>query len=119
MPGVRILIHYPHPAGLALLTSMLKSPGHVIEQASSNQIAARLIERNDIDVVLAGVEPKNDEVRELLSLVRREDRQVPVVLLFPRPHPDRAKAALRLGAMAVLQYPVAATELRATVLQAL
>jgi two-component system response regulator HydG len=42
-----------------------------------------------------------------------------VILLFPRLHPERAKEALRLGAMAVLKYPVPAAELRATVLQAL
>ena len=34
-------------------------------------------------------------------------------------HPERAKEALRLGAMAVLKYPVPAAELRAAVLQAL
>jgi two-component system response regulator HydG len=119
MPAVRILIHYPHPAGLALLTSMLKSPGHVIEQASSNQLAARLTMRNDIDMVLAGVEPNNGDMRELLALIRRKNPQLPVVLLFPRLEPARAKEALRLGAMAVLSYPVPAAELRAAVLQAL
>jgi two-component system response regulator HydG len=41
------------------------------------------------------------------------------VLLFPRLHPERAREALRLGAMAVLKYPVPAAELRAAVLQAL
>jgi two-component system response regulator HydG len=39
--------------------------------------------------------------------------------MFPRLHPDRAKEALRQGAMAVLKYPVPAAELRAAVLQAL
>ena len=39
--------------------------------------------------------------------------------MFARVHPERAKEALRLGAMAVLKYPVPAAELRAAVLQAL
>ncbi|HEX3448127.1 MAG TPA: sigma 54-interacting transcriptional regulator, partial [Isosphaeraceae bacterium] len=56
---------------------------------------------------------------ELLTYVRRKHREVPVILLFPRLHPERAKEALRLGAMAVLKYPVPAAELRAAVLQAL
>ncbi len=119
MPEIRILILYPDPAGLALLTSMLKSPGHIIEGAANHQLAARLMERNDIDVVLAGVEPGNGDVREVLTFVRRQHHELPVVLLFPRLHPDRAKEALRLGAMAVLKYPVPAVELRAAVLQAL
>ena len=69
--------------------------------------------------MLAGVDPLDSEALELLTYVRRKHREVPVILLFPRLHPERAKEALRLGAMAVLKYPVPAAELRAAVLQAL
>ena len=119
MNKLRILILYPDPAGLALLTSMLKSLGHIIEEASNDRVAVRQMERNNIDLVLAGVDPGDGDALELLTYVRRKHREVPVVLLFPRLHPDRAKEALRLGAMAVLKYPVPAAELRAAVLQAL
>ncbi len=119
MHKLRILILYPDPAGLALLTSMLKSLGYVIEEATNDRMAVRLMEREEIDLVLAGVDPGDTEALELLSYVRRKHREVPVVLLFPRLHPERAKEALRLGAMAVLKYPVPAAELRAAVLQAL
>jgi two-component system, NtrC family, response regulator HydG len=119
MPKLRILILYPDPAGLALLTSMLKSLGHLIEEATTDRLAVRSMERNNIDLVLAGVDPLDGEALELLMYVRRKHREVPVILLFPRLHPERAKEALRLGAMAVLKYPVPAAELRAAVLQAL
>ena len=119
MHKLRILILYPDPAGLALLTSMLKSLGHIIEEATTDRVAVRLMERNNIDLVLAGVDPLDGEALELLTYVRRKHREVPVILLFPRLHPERAKEALRLGAMAVLKYPVPAAELRAAVLQAL
>ena len=119
MHKLRILILYPDPAGLALLTSMLKSLGHIIEEATNDRVAVRLMERNNIDLVLAGVDPLDGEALELLTYVRRKHREVPVILLFPRLHPERAKEALRLGAMAVLKYPVPAAELRAAVLQAL
>jgi DNA-binding NtrC family response regulator len=119
MHKLRILILYPDTAGLALLTSMLKSLGHFIEEAANDRVAVRLMERNNIDLVLAGVDPTDDDALELLMYVRRKHREVPVVLLFPRLHPERAKEALRLGAMAVLKYPVPAAELRAAVLQAL
>jgi DNA-binding NtrC family response regulator len=115
----RILILYPDPAGLALLTSMLNSLGHPIEEAVDDRAAVRLMERRGIDLVLAGVEPADGDALELLTYVRRKHREVPVILLFPRAHPDRAKEALRQGAMAVLKYPVPAVELRAAVLQAL
>src|SRR6516165_3726603 len=119
MQKLRILILYSDPAGLALLTSMLKSLGHMIEEATTDRAAVRSMERNDIDLVLAGVDPLDAEALELLTYVRRKHREVPVILMFPRLHPDRAKEALRLGAMAVLKYPVPAAELRAAVLQAL
>jgi two-component system, NtrC family, response regulator HydG len=119
MHKLRILILYPDSAGLALLTSMLKSLGHIIEEATNDRIAVKLMERNNIDLVLAGVDPLDSEALELLTYVRRKHREVPVILLFPRLHPERAKEALRLGAMAVLKYPVPAAELRAAVLQAL
>ncbi len=119
MSKLRILILYPDSAGLALLTSMLKSLGHIIEEATTDRAAVRSMERNDIDLVLAGVDPLDAEALELLMYVRRKHREVPVILLFPRLHPERAKEALRLGAMAVLKYPVPAAELRAAVLQAL
>ena len=119
MHKLRILILYPDPAGLALLTSMLKSLGHIIEEATNDRLAVKQMERNNIDLVLAGVDPLDGEALELLTYVRRKHREVPVILLFPRLHPERAKEALRLGAMAVLKYPVPAAELRAAVLQAL
>src|SRR5262245_43797882 len=119
MLKLRIMILYPDPAGLALLTSMLKSLGHTIEEATNDRVAVRLMERNNIDLVLAGVDPLDNEALELLTYVRRKHREVPVILLFPRLHSERAKEALRLGAMAVLKYPVPAAELRAAVLQAL
>ena len=119
MHKLRILILYPDAGGLALLTSMLKSLGHIIEEATNDRMAVRLMERDNIDLVLAGVDPLDSEALELLNYVRRKHREVPVILLFPRLHPERAKEALRLGAMAVLKYPVPAAELRAAVLQAL
>jgi len=98
---------------------MLKSLGHLIEEAPTDRAAVRFMERNPINLVLASVDPGDAEALELLTYVRRKHSDVPVVLMFARVHPERAKEALRLGAMAVLKYPVPAAELRAAVLQAL
>ncbi len=119
MRKFRILIVCPEPQGLSLLTSMLKSLGHVIEEAPTDRAAVRFMERNPVNLVLASVDPTDAEALELLTYVRRKHSDVPVVVMFSRVHPERAKEALRLGAMAVLKYPVPAAELRAAVLQAL
>ncbi len=119
MRKFRILIVCPEPQGLSLLTSMLKSLGHLIEEAPTDRAAVRFMERNPINLVLASVDPGDAEALQLLTYVRRKHSDVPVILMFARVHPERAKEALRLGAMAVLKYPVPAAELRAAVLQAL
>ena len=98
---------------------MLKSLGYIIEEAANDRTAVKLMERNDIDLVLAGVNPLDSEALELLKYVRASIARSLVILLFSRLHPERAKEALRLGAMSVLKYPVPASELRAAVLQAL
>jgi len=119
MSKARLLIVHPEPSTLALLASMLKSLEHVIDEAPNDRVAVRLMERGGVDLVLAGVDPIDPEGLELLAYIRRKHRQVPVILLFTAPNPERAREALRLGALTVLKYPVPATELRAAVTQAL
>src|SRR5262249_25493673 len=97
----------------------LKSLGHVIDEAANDRVAVRLMERGGIDLVLAGADPADTESLELLAYARRKHRQVPVIQLLPAPDLGRTSEALRLGALAVLRYPVPATELRAAVTQAL
>jgi two-component system response regulator HydG len=119
MSQYRLLIVHSEPSSLALLSSMLKSLGHLIEEAANDRVAVRLMERGGIDLVLAGIDPNDPEALEFVSCVRRKHRHVPVILLFQNPNPERTKGALRLGALAVLRYPVPATELRAAITQAL
>jgi two-component system response regulator HydG len=98
---------------------MLTSMGHEIDEAANDRMAVRLMERGGVDLMVAGVDPADDDALELLAYMRRKHRQVPVILLFPGANPERTKEALRMGALAVLKYPVPATELRAAVTQAL
>jgi two-component system response regulator HydG len=119
MSKSRILIVHPEHSALTLLSSMLKSLGHEIDEAANDRVAVRLMERGGVDLMLAGVDPADADALELLSYMKRKHRQVPVLLLFSSPQPERSKEALRQGAMAVLRFPLPATELRAVVMQAL
>lgn len=98
---------------------MLKSLEHTIEEAANDRVAVRLLERGGVDLVLAGVDPADPEGLELLAYMRRKHRQVPMIVLFASANLDRAREALRMGALTVLKYPIPATELRAAVTQAL
>ena len=118
MNQARVLIVHPEPSILALLGSMLQSLGHQIEEATNDRAAVRRLDRGGVDLVIAGVDPFDPEALELLSYSRRKHPQVPVVLLFPGPNPEKAREATRMGAATVLRFPMPATELRAAVTQA-
>ena len=119
MSKARLLIVHPEPPHLALLTSMVQSLGPEIEEAANDRVAVRLMERGGIDLVLAGVDPEDPDALELLNYVRRKHRHLPVILSFSSPNPERMREALRLGASAVVRFPIPATELRASITQAL
>ena len=97
---------------------MLRSLGHPIEQADSDPAAVRRVERGGIDVLLAGVDPTQPDSLELLSYVRRKHPGLPVLVLLDSAHHEREREAFKLGATAILRYPLPAGELRAAVLQA-
>src|SRR5262245_13200045 len=119
MTKSRLLIVHHEPSALALLSSMLMSTGHEIDEATNDRMAVRLIERGGVDLMIAGVDPTDAEALELLAYMRRKHRPLPVILLFHGSNLERSKEALRMGALAVLKYPVPATVLRAAVAQAL
>ncbi len=119
MSNFRILNVCPDPKRLALFTSMLKSLDFLIEEADTGRVAVRLMARNTINVILTVVHPGDPEALELLPYVQRKHADVPVIVMLTEVDPERAKEALRLGAVAVLKYPIRAAELRSSVLRAL
>ena len=118
MIRTRLLLVQPDPHALAMLASMLRSSGHELVEATTDRQALRLL-RDQQGLVLQGVDPAGSEALELLAYTRRKFPQTPVVLLFTTPGPERASEALRMGAAAVLQFPLPASRLRAAVVQAL
>jgi DNA-binding NtrC family response regulator len=119
MSNARLLIVHTSPSSLALIRSMLYTSTGRMEEATSDREAVHLLERAGANLVLAGVDPSDPDALELLAYVRRKHPQIPVLLLFTTPDPDRAREALQRGAAGVLRFPLPATELRAAVSQAL
>lgn len=115
----RLLIVHEDPQTLSLLTSMLQTMGHRIEEARNDRAAVRLIDQQPPSLVVAGADPNSDEALEFLVYLRRKHPSVPVVLVFASTHPERAREAMVRGASAVLRYPFPATQLRGAVSQAL
>ncbi len=102
-----------------LLSSMLQTMNCRIEEAPNDRAAVRKLEHASTDAVLAGCDPMDSEALELLAYLRRKHPEVPCVLLFNEPHPDRVREALTWGASSVLKFPLPANSLRAAMAQAL
>ncbi len=118
MSNSRILILHPEPSIVALMGSMLQTLGHRIEEATHDRAAVRVLEQlGPFQLILAGIEPSDPDALEFLEYARRKYPKTPIVLLFPGPHPERAREALQRGACSVLRFPMPATQLRATVAQ--
>src|SRR3954463_16009032 len=115
----RILLVHPEASARALLTSMLRTLGCQIEEVSDDEVAVRHLDQAPVDLVLAACEPADPEALELLAYLRRKHPEVPCVLLFATPHPERERVASNWGAASVLRYPLPANALRAAVAQAL
>ncbi|MBX6312668.1 MAG: response regulator, partial [Isosphaeraceae bacterium] len=114
-----LLIVHSDPSVRALMTSMLQTMGHRIDEAPNDRAAVRMLEQGKADLVLAGADPGDPEALEFLIYLRRKHPRTPVILLFETPHPERAREAALRGAAAVLKFPLPATQLRAAVAQVL
>lgn len=119
MSHSRILIMHPEAPVAALMTSMLQTLGHTIDEAPNDRVAMRMLERAPVDLVLAGADPDDPDALEFLTYLRRKHPRVAVILLFPTAHPERAREAQIRGAIAVLRFPLPANALRAAVSQVL
>ncbi len=119
MSSTRLLIVHPDPSIAAMMTSMLQTLGHRIDDAPNDRTAVRMLEHAPVDLVLAATDPDDPDALEFLALLRRKYPVTPVILLFPTAHPERSREASLRGALSVLRFPLPANVLRAAVAQAL
>lgn len=115
----QILIVNPEPNSMSLIGSMLHSLGHEIVEAQNDPAAVKRIEREPVDIVISWADPDDSDCLELLSYIRRKQPHIPVLLIFSKIHQERNREAMRMGASAVLRYPIPPNEIRASVIQAL
>jgi two-component system response regulator HydG len=114
-----VLIVHPDASVRSLMTSMLQTIGHRIEEVSSDRAAVRLLEHGGVGLVLASGDGEPADTVEFLSYLRRKHGGVPVILVANGMPPERQREASQWGALAILRFPLPATQLRAAVAQAL
>jgi two-component system response regulator HydG len=115
----RLLIVHPDSSIRALMSSMLQTMGHEIEEASSDRAALRMLEEMPVQLVLAGLESDIGETLELLDYLRRKHPGTAVLAFSATPKPEQVREATQRGAAGFLRYPLPAVQLRAAVAQSL
>ncbi len=106
----RILIADDQPDVITALRLLLKGESYDITPASSPAAALKVIERQDLDLVLIDLNYTRDttsgsEGMELLSRIRTIDPTLPVVVMTAWGSVDIAVEAMRRGARDFIQKP--------------
>lgn len=119
MNRTQLLLVHRDPSALSLLEAMLRGPTFEVAEATDNRVALQMLAVRTPGLVLMGVDPDEPDALGLLSYTHRHYPSAPRLLMFSRPHDGLGRQALRMGATAVLRFPLPANQLRASILQAL
>jgi two-component system response regulator HydG len=117
-PMNRLLIVHLDAATRSMMSSMLQTMGHRIEEAETDRTAVRMLDQAPFQLVLVGFQNELVEVTELLGLLRRKYPRTPVLVFGRSPRPEMVRDAALRGAAGCIPFPVPASQLRAAVAQA-
>ncbi|HEU5117172.1 MAG TPA: response regulator, partial [Isosphaeraceae bacterium] len=116
----QLLIVHPIPSMRSLMTSMLRTMGHKIEEALGEEAVLAMLDQCRADLLLVSSDSADDlDPIHLLGQVRRKYPKLPVLMFTSEPRPDRAREVMLRGATSVLRFPMPANQFRAVVSQAL
>ena len=110
-----ILLIDDQPSNLALLQALLQDEGYRLLTAKDAQQALRLLEREQVDVVLSDVLMPGMSGFELCRQIRQRPalEQMPVLLVTSLEDHDSKLQGLQAGADDFISKPIEPTELRA------
>lgn len=114
----RVLVVDNDEAMRAMAVEMLQSENRVIVDCGTADEALRLACADDLDVVVAEVGMPEISGLALLSKLRENNLDLPVVFVTGSPTLETARTAVSQGAFRYLRKPVSRDELRAAVDQA-
>jgi EAL domain-containing protein (putative c-di-GMP-specific phosphodiesterase class I) len=115
----RILIVDDEADLLTICSEVLHDAGHDTVTASSAKLALEHLQTRGFDVVVSDIKMPGLGGIDLLRSVRRQDPDLPVVLVTGSPTLETAIQALEYGALQYLTKPVPAAALQAAVARAL
>jgi signal transduction histidine kinase len=102
-----------------LLLDLLQSRGFTVLEAACGQEVIDLINRQEIDALLSDIEMPGMNGPELLRRVKRQQPDVPVIMISSHHDFQAAREVLRDGALEYLTKPIVEAELYAAIDRAL
>lgn len=115
----RLMVVDDEPAILSVLTTILRKEGYEVVPYGSGEAAIGTISSEEFDLVLTDIRMEPVDGLELLSALRKERPQTPVVLLTGYGSVKTAVDAMKGGAFDYITKPFKVDELLVTVRRAL
>ncbi len=101
----RVLVVDDEPAMVRAHTRILAQAGYEVESATDGARAKELLETSEVDVILSDVHMPGLNGYELLRAVRRQNLDLPVIMVSGSAGDDAANRALEEGALFYLVKP--------------
>jgi len=117
--SAHILVVDDEPNLRKVLGALLEGAGHATSRAASAREAFDLVRSQDPDLVITDLRMPEADGMELLSWIRRDFPEIPVVVLTAHGSIDLAVEAMRCGAHDFLTKPFEKERVLATVVTAL
>lgn len=111
-PGLRLLLVDENPKDLDYYAMVLQYLGYEVHSIDSYSKAARLLGREQFDLVIVDQGSSNFEGRSVLTRAVEVDRHVPVLVLTRNVDAGCCIDALGAGAYEYVQKPLTAAEVR-------
>ncbi len=119
MSDVRVLVVDDEAKMRRLMELMLTQMGHRVESAADGMEALRILERQDVDLVITDLRMPRLDGMGLLKRLREQDNDVPVIVITAYGTVESAVEAMRHGAFDYLLRPFELETLEAVVCRAL
>lgn len=107
----RVLLADDEPGVRDYFGRGLRKEGFMVEAVSNGAETASAFRSKDFDVLLSDIHMPGNSQLELLTLIREEQRLLPVVLMTGQPSLDSAVGGFRLGAVDYITKPFELDEL--------
>jgi len=105
LPAAKILVIDDDRAVVRLLIARLSQEGHTVQSALTSEEGLRLVTSFDPHLVLLDVSLPDLSGLEVLKRIRALNPAIAVIMVTGNTNPERARAALELGAIAYVDKP--------------